>query len=371
MKVLIAGDLVITAEYNLPQIDEDIVSLFSQSDLNIVNLEAPVTNSTSKLLKTGPHLKSDKKHTAFAIKTLKVGVTTLANNHVLDYGDKGVADTLEFCRKNDVKTVGVGMDLSEASETLFINTKEGVIAVVNIAENEWASATDNNAGTNPMNIIDNTIQINIAKKKADFVIVIIHGGHEYYNLPSPRMQKQYRFYANQGADIIVGHHTHCISGSEIYNDVPIYYSLGNFLFTMKSNKKDWFTGLVLEIDIKGGVLKTKIHPVKQDDKTFRLSFLKDKERQDTINRIANFNSTIENYEDLNNNWEDYVKSMSKSYLNYWSLLSFIPNRYIKAILRRLPFQYVNKSNVALFLNLMRCEAHSDISKEILKKHLER
>ena len=58
--------------------------------------------------------------------------------------------------------------------------------------------------------------------------MIVHGGHECYNLPSPRMQKQYLFYADQGADIVVGHHTHCISGYEVYKGVPIYYSLGNF-----------------------------------------------------------------------------------------------------------------------------------------------
>jgi poly-gamma-glutamate capsule biosynthesis protein CapA/YwtB (metallophosphatase superfamily) len=76
-----------------------------------------------------------------------------------------------------------------------------------------------------MDIIDNANQIKEAKATHDKVIVIVHGGHEYYNLPSPRMQKQYRFYADQGADFVVGHHTHCISGYEVYNGVPIYYSL--------------------------------------------------------------------------------------------------------------------------------------------------
>ena len=89
-----------------------------------------------------------------------------------------------------------------------------------------------------MDIIDNTNQIREAKASHDKVIVIVHGGHEYYNLLSPRMQKQYRFYADQGADIVVGHHTHCISGNEIHNGVPKYYSLGNFLFTGRSTIED-------------------------------------------------------------------------------------------------------------------------------------
>ena len=67
-----------------------------------------------------------------------------------------------------------------------------------------------------MDIIDNAKEIKNAKEKADYVFVIVHGGHEHYSLPSPKMQKQYRFYVEQGADIVIGHHTHCINGNEVY-----------------------------------------------------------------------------------------------------------------------------------------------------------
>lgn len=208
MKILITGDLVINREYIKSNISDAVISLFNQSDLNIVNLEAPVTNSTSKILKTGPHLKSDKDSTLDILKALDIDVVTLANNHVMDYDEEGVANTLEFCKENNINTVGAGMNLREASQTLYLDSDEGKIAIINFAENEWASATDETAGAHPMDIIDNAKQIKNAKEKADFVFVIVHGGHEYYNLPSPRMQKQYRFYAEQGADIVVGHHTH-------------------------------------------------------------------------------------------------------------------------------------------------------------------
>ena len=122
------------------------------------------------------------------------------------------------------------------------------IAIINFCENEWSIAEEDSAGANPMDFIDNANQIREAKAVHDKVIV--HGGHEYYNLPSPRMQKQFRFYADQGADIVIGHHTHCISGNEVYNGVPIYYSLGNFLFTKNNTNEDWYTGLLLQVDIK-------------------------------------------------------------------------------------------------------------------------
>jgi len=84
MKILITGDLVINKVYNKSIINDDFVSLFNQSDLNIVNLEASVTNSTSKILKTGPHLKSDKECMLQILKTLGIDFVTLANNHLLD-----------------------------------------------------------------------------------------------------------------------------------------------------------------------------------------------------------------------------------------------------------------------------------------------
>jgi len=135
MKILITGDLVINKEYIKSNISDTVVFLFNKSDLNIVNLEAPVTNSTSKILKTGPHLKSDKRSTLDVLKALNIDIVTLANNHVLDYDEQGVAETLEFCKENNIKTVGAGMNLKEASQTLYIDSDEGKIAIVNFAEN--------------------------------------------------------------------------------------------------------------------------------------------------------------------------------------------------------------------------------------------
>lgn len=371
MKILITGDLVITREYSKSGISDCVMSLFSESDLNVVNLEAPVTNNTSKILKTGPHIKSYKESTQQVLKSLKVNVITLANNHVLDYDQQGVSNTLEFCEENSIKTVGAGMDLKKASQTLYLDSKEGRIAIINFAENEWASATELSAGANPMDVIDNAEQIKVAKQKADYVFVIVHGGHEYYNLPSPLMQKQYRFYAEQGADIVVGHHTHCIGGNEIYKGIPIYYSLGNFLFTKISSYEDWYLGLILEIAIDNGKLTPKLHPVKQEKEIFKLSLLNQDEKQIVLDRISDLNTIIADPKKLKHQWNAYVESNYQIYLNYWSPLSFVNNRYFNALFRKLGMRGINKKGMALALNLMRCEAHAFMSKEVIEKYLKK
>lgn len=370
MKLLITGDLVVNQAYNsFEKIDHSLIDLFAQSNINIVNLEAPVTESTNKIRKTGSNIKSHREGTINVLKVLRVNIATLANNHVLDYDEQGVADTMKFCKEHGLETVGAGIILQEASQTLFISIKEGKIAIVNFAENEWASATGTSAGANLMNIIDNTAQIKDARSKADYVIVIIHGGHEYYNLPSPRMQKQYRFYAEQGADIVVGHHTHCINGHETWNRVPIYYSLGNFLFTHDSSQPDWYKGLILEIELSKENIKTKLHPISQAQGDFKLSLLQGKEKQEIENRVKNYSSIIGDIKLVKMEWEKYVATMSKSYINLWSPFSFVGNRYLSAIIRRLPVKLINKKGLALYLNIMRCEAHRDLSMCVLNKKL--
>jgi hypothetical protein len=368
MKILITGDFVITHLFSSLQLSMEIKDLFSKSDYNIVNLEAPLTNNNSKILKTGPHLKSDIKSTLETLKVLNVNLCTLANNHVLDYDEQGVIDTILFCDKNAIATVGAGKNKAAAAKVFYLETDVGKLAIINIAENEWASATDVSAGANGMNIIDDVKAIQEAKMKSDFVFVIVHGGHEYYNLPSPRIQKQYRFYVDMGADVVVGHHTHCISGMETYKDKPIYYSLGNFLFTKTSAYEDWYKGIVLEVEInmKKDIKATPIF-VKQSRTDFNLSLISGGELSEIKNRFENYSGIIQ--KDISVEWNAFVQQKNKLYSNSWTANVFIKNRYLSALLIKLGVTFSSNKGTALLLNLMRCEAHADLSKEILIKKL--
>jgi poly-gamma-glutamate capsule biosynthesis protein CapA/YwtB (metallophosphatase superfamily) len=302
---------------------------------------------------------------------LNIDAVTLANNHILDYGTHGLLDTFDTLKSKEIAYVGAGTNLKDAARYITLNKDGMKIAILNFCENEWSIAKEELPGANPMNLIDNSIQIREAKASHDKVIVIVHGGHEYYNLPSPRMQKQYRFYADQGADFVVGHHTHCISGYEVYNGVPIYYSLGNFLFTSQSTIEDWYIGLVLEVNIENGNLTSQLHPVEQQKETFELSLLNGKKREDIMKRISKYNAIIADEEKLKSEWNNYIDTKYDMYLNYWSPFSFISNRYVRGILNRLGIKGINKKGVALALNLMRCEAHADMSKEVTNKYLKR
>ncbi len=302
MKLLIAGDFFISNNFrNISLIDSSITQLFLNSDYKIVNLETPLTSAGAehKIVKTGPHLCSSERTMLPYLKKLKIDMVTLANNHILDYGAKGLKNTIDALKSCQINYVGAGMNLKDAAAPFSIDCDGIRIAILNFTENEWSIAEENKPGANPLNIIDNLNYIKAARAVHDKVICIIHGGHEFYNLPSPRMLKQYHFYAEQGADAIVGHHTHCIGGFEIYKNVPIIYSLGNFLFTLTSKNEEWYTGLLAELTInKENSIKFKLLPIRQRKENFEVYLLKEEKSAAVMRQIKEINKTILNRDNL-------------------------------------------------------------------------
>lgn len=372
MKILFTGDFVITDDFQGKMlIDTSIENLFKSADYRISNLEAPIINDIPayKILKSGPHLRSSKETVLPYLEQLNINMVTLANNHILDYGEKGLKETIDFCKRNNIKYVGADKNLQEASKPRHIINEGIKISIINFAENEWASANDYSAGAAPMDLIDNVKLIQKEKKDCDLVFVIIHGGHEYYNLPSPKMQKEYRFYADNGADLLLGHHSHCLSGYEIHNNTPIYYSLGNFLFTKKSIHKDWYRGIVLEVEIfKTKKIKIKQHFVKQRERDF---LVKVSTAKDFIEQFEYYSKVISNKKELQENWDRFIGTMSNTYLKYFDFTNSLKNKYVRRIFHLMGFGKSSLKQRALYLNLIRCEAHNDVLKNSLNLSLKK
>ena len=272
-KIIIAGDFVPGArveklidEGRYADIFEQVVPFTSRADYSIVNLEAPVADGTDiePIEKYGPNLRCSEK-AIDALKYAGFDMVTLANNHFYDYGDNGVERTLAACKERGVDTVGGGMSIDEASKILYKEIDGLKIAFINCCENEFSIATSQSGGSNPLNPIQQYYDITSAKKNADKVIVIVHGGHELYQLPSPRMKEVYRFFIDAGADAVVNHHQHCYSGYEEYKGCPIFYGLGNFCFDITPTEVDtlWNYGYMVELDVDYNRITYELIPYNQ------------------------------------------------------------------------------------------------------------
>lgn len=176
----------------------NIVGYTLEADYSILNLEAPILNLEGKPIKKyGPNLKAHI-NTIYAIKYAGFDMVTLANNHFYDYGDDGVRQTLDACKKEGIDVVGGGMNMADASQTFYKEIKGIRVAIINCCEHEFSIATETSGGSNPLNPIQQYYAIQDAKMKADKVVVIVHGGYEGYQLPSPRMKETYRFLSMLG-----------------------------------------------------------------------------------------------------------------------------------------------------------------------------
>jgi len=369
VRILITGDFCpvnrindLIAEEKYDAIFNDLLPIIKDSNLAITNLECPLTTAESKIQKTGPLLKASTK-AGNAMEYAGFGLVTLANNHIMDYGLNGLQSTIETCKENGVDYVGAGTDYKEARKVVFKRINGLTLAILNFAENEFSTTHGAYPGANPQDIVENFRDISHAKSVADYVIVIAHSGHEMYDLPSPRIKNTFHFYAEAGASAIIGHHTHCYSGYEVYKNVPIFYSLGNFVFDIPEKlSSSWNLGFAVELTLKDK-LTFNIIPYDQCSEFPGVRLLDNERREIVLKNIYRLNSIITDDKLLSNEFKLYCSSVKRMYLallepHSIEIFHFLRNRKLFPSL-------LSTKKKALYLNLMRCESHRDVLIKLL------
>lgn len=370
MKVLIAGDYcpqdrvaTLFEKSEFGSVLGGVKSLTHRVDYSIVNFECPVCKGGEKpISKIGPNLRCSFKGVE-ALKWAGFDCVTLANNHFLDFGREGVLNTTESCKEYGLDIVGGGLNIHDASAILYKKIEGEILAIINCCEHEFSIATESSAGCNPLNPIQQYYSIKEARKKANIVLVIVHGGHEHFQLPSPRMQETYRFFIDAGADAVVNHHQHCFSGYEEYHGKPIFYGLGNLCFD-NPNKRNggWTEGYAVSIDFSSREPVFSLCPYKQCTEDVKVQLLP----VDSFDRIIDkLNSIINEHDELLAEVEKYYTATVQQTSN---LFEPIYNRYYFGAKRRgwLP-SLISRKRKLLLANFIICEAHYDKVKWFLKK----
>jgi poly-gamma-glutamate capsule biosynthesis protein CapA/YwtB (metallophosphatase superfamily) len=315
-------------------------------------------SGTGSIKKIGPSLKANES----LVKILSYGkfhLVTLANNHLMDFGVEGLKSTMKICKEENVEFVGAGFNLQEARKPFYKTIKGKRIAVLNIAENEFSTTKNEVPGANPLDPVANYYDIKQARNNADFVFVIVHGGHEYYQYPSPRMQETYRFFIDAGADSVIGHHTHCYSGYEIYKGKSIFYSLGNFIFDWPGKYDSiWNEGYAVQFTIYDDSINFLLHPFIQGDREPGVRMMNKSERKIFDENLAQLNLQISDSKKIESKFQEFLHSRKKDYLSFIEPYS---NKYLLGLFDKglLP-SLISRQKRRTILNLVRCEAHRDI-----------
>lgn len=349
---------------NYQSIYNDILPIITDSDISITNLESPLVDNGQSITKTGPYLKAPVKSIE-AIKFAGFDMVTLANNHMMDYGDEGLFSTLQACENVGIRHIGAGSNLEEAKKIEYFKVKGKCIAFINCCENEWSTTQGNYPGCNPLNEVAIYYQIEAAKADSDYVVLIIHGGHETYDYPSIRMKKLYRWFIDLGVDAVIGHHTHCFSGFEIYKEKPIVYSLGNFIFDSSKRKSSWNVGAAVVLSFSDTEIIMRLLPFTQCDDVVGVKLFDKKETDAWSKKEKSKSEQIQDDVFLEKEFDRFVLKQDHLYRSYLepNTTSFI----LAAKNRGLIPRRIKGSKRLLYWNIIRAEAHRDILLKILSK----
>lgn len=190
-------------------------------------------------------------------------VISLANNHTLDGGRKGLLDTIMTLDQLGIKYVGAGKNAKEAYALKVLevkNRKVGFLAWTDVINIPGAEAGEDKPGIAYLKGREDIILrlIQEGRKKVDILIISVHWGVEGSTVPTLRQKTLARKWIEAGADIIIGHHPHRIQPVEIYKGKLIAYSLGNFVFDSPSPASRKTIILWVEVDEKNRISYKKI-----------------------------------------------------------------------------------------------------------------
>lgn len=221
----------------------NVKETFKKDDLTFVNLEGPLTSETQKVQKSFP-IKGNPEYVNI-IKNSSIEVCNLANNHILDCGEKGLEDTVNILKENKIGYCGMGN---------VYRTRVKDINISFLGYKTW------DANKSFKDELGRQIKEEKETHKANLVIVEFHWGTERNYESSAYQEELAHFAIDSGADAVIGAHPHVLQGIETYNGKNIYYSLGNFCFGANKNPSDKDTLIVQEtysFDANGNLVNVK------------------------------------------------------------------------------------------------------------------
>lgn len=234
-KIAFTGDIGFSSKYfrgtyvREDLVDKKLIDYLCDTDYTVLNVEGCINNGKASASK--PLVHANPPECLPFLKKINGNIWALANNHITDCGREGLESTLKIAEENGVQTVGIGLNMEQASKPIIIENGDANIGIIAVTQEETEEATENREGCV---LWDNNAKISEMiseiKKKCRWCVVVVHSGPEFCQLMPPSVRKQYKKYLELGADVVIGHHPHVVENYEKFGDKIIFYSLGNFIF---------------------------------------------------------------------------------------------------------------------------------------------
>lgn len=341
-------------------VGKELYEILKQSDLNVFNLEVPLTDVETPIVKFGNNLIAPTK-TIHGYKALEPIFLTLANNHSLDQGEEGLTTTLNLLKDQDIAHAGAGSSLKEAKKP-FIFEKEGIrIGFYLCAEHEFTVASCHTMGANPFDVLESFDEVLALKEQCDYVIVLYHGGKEFYRYPSPMLQRYCRKFIDRGANLVICQHNHCVGSREDYNGGSIIYGQGNFIFNSEFyiNHKEFVKdSLLIRVEATKDSFIVSEVPIRSTEMGTRQATKS--EADETLTAYKQRSENIKDAHFVAQAYKDFADTHIKRYLREFIGRSCII-RAINALFGRKLMQLIlGKTSYLAIQNYLECEAHHEL-----------
>lgn len=316
IKLIAVGDIFLKSKNNRNPLKK-IKEPFSSSDIVFGNLETVLSNKGKEVEKRFP-LRTDPGKICY-LKDVGFNIVNIANNHIMDYGEIGLVDTINILEKSNIKFIGAGRNIEEALKPIIFEKdglKIGFLGFTSVG----LIAKEKSSGCAPLDKGLIFRCVSGLREKVDILIVSLHWGVEYVFYPSPEQQRLARAIIDNGADLIIGHHPHVIQGIEEYKNKLIFYSLGNCNFGVCQDKNydGADLGLIVSVEFskEKGITNYKLIPIRINTDYVPL-LLRENEKLEVLEFVKKISSEIKNKISSNFWFEEassiYLSSQIKSY----------------------------------------------------------
>ena len=308
--IFFSGDICVSSSINQDFISKPLEEKIKSHDFRIANWEAPIIEKEDiPTLKAGPSIFQDESYHHILDKEI-FNIYSLANNHIMDYGQDAFEKTMHILNQKNL-TTGANITYQAAYTPLIIEKNNLKIAIVACGEYQFGGLKSRENSKGYAWIFSSELRKSVRdlKGKVDFIVLLPHAGLEMVELPLPEWRECYKELIDLGADLIVASHPHVIQPRELYNGKYIYYSLGNFLFNVESQKNNFMWNSSLNISCN--------FIINEEEKKIEIEeyFVEWKEEKLVFN-----NKPQNRFEELNlsiQNEGDYLKQINQACIKAW------------------------------------------------------
>jgi poly-gamma-glutamate synthesis protein (capsule biosynthesis protein) len=251
------------------------------TDITMANLEGAVTDGGTHYPPANGNDFAFSPQVVGQFKDYSFNFFNIANNHLADQGQRGLAET-------DKNLAALGYGFSGCADRQVGDCSNRIM--------RFGSTTVAMLGFSmvygDLDLKKVEAKVVEAKKQADFVVINIHWGSEYTHQFSKKQQAVGHALIDAGADAVIGHHPHVVQGAEAYRGKPIFYSLGNFIFDQYFSR-DTQEGLAVGLFMENGTTTAHLFPLKQ--KRSAPELMKGQEKEEFLEQLSGWSAGDEDF----------------------------------------------------------------------------